>query len=80
MVGFPKILEQRAHKSGWKEWVIAMTSERERDSTNEVYAPPKILATYDRQTLEETVQPHGQTPPYDSGGGCGCGGGSILQN
>jgi hypothetical protein len=43
-----------------------------------LYSEPKILVTYSREELEEINKPHGQ---YESGGGgCGCGGGSVLQN
>jgi hypothetical protein len=55
-----------------------MKSENSGDKIKEPYAPPRILATYDRQALEERVQPHGQTPYEEGSGGCGCG--SILCN
>jgi hypothetical protein len=47
-----------------------MKSENARDGTKEAYSPPRILASYDKEALEESVQPHGETP---EGGGCGCG-------
>jgi len=53
-----------------------MKSDNARDGTKEVYSPPRILASYDKEALEETLQPHGQTP-ITNGGGCGCGGGSL---
>jgi hypothetical protein len=31
------------------------------------YEEPKVLATYDKEELEEAIKPHGP------GGGCGCG-------
>jgi hypothetical protein len=45
-------------------------SSNETKERKEVYWPPKILASYDKKTLEETLNPHGQDP---QGGGCGCG-------
>ena len=58
-----------------------MKSENARDGTKEVYSPPRILASYDKEALEEILQPHGQTPGEctgglcgdENGGGCGCG-------
>lgn len=41
------------------------------------YEAPEILASYDKKELEESIKPHG-TPDQSGGGGCGCGGGSIL--
>jgi len=64
-----------------------MTKEHARDGTKSMYSAPKILATYDRQALEESIQPRGQTPgectgglcgnPNGGGCGCGCGSGSV---
>ena len=56
--------------------VSAMTSQNERDGAKDAYVPPAILATYDRQALEETVQPQGQESGGFGGCGCGCGCGS----
>ena len=46
------------------------------------YVEPKVLATYEKEELQEAIKPHGPTPDYGNGcaggGGCGCGGGSIL--
>ena len=40
------------------------------------YVEPKVIATYEKEELEEIIKPHGD---FESGGGgCGCGGGSIL--
>lgn len=55
---------------------------RER-SVKEAYAAPAVLATYSKDELERAVRPHGPMPSYGTpdqgcGGGCGCGGGSIL--
>jgi hypothetical protein len=65
-----------------------MTSEHARDGTKSNYVAPKILATYDRQALEESIQPHGQAPGECTGGlcgdengggcGCGCGTGGLI--
>jgi hypothetical protein len=45
-------------------------------AAKEEYSPPKILATYSRQDLEELLRRAGL---HGSGGGCGCGTGSILE-
>jgi len=40
------------------------------------YAPPKMLASYTRGELVETIRPHGQVLSYNHDGdgtGCGCG-------
>lgn len=42
----------------------------------QTYEPPKVLATYKKEELEETIKPHGPVPSYGgcSGDpGCGCG-------
>ena len=42
----------------------------------EAYVPPKVLATYSKEELAETIKPHGTVPGYNDpgcGGGCGCG-------
>lgn len=46
------------------------------------YEAPKVLASYSKEELEETIRPHGD---YGSSGcsggcgsGCGCGCGSIF--
>ena len=55
-----------------------MTNVNPRDQTKEVYSPPRILASYDKEALEESLQPHGQTPQTGGGTGCGCGGGGSI--
>jgi NADH:ubiquinone oxidoreductase subunit F (NADH-binding) len=48
--------------------------ERKTESrTKERYVPPKILASYSKKELEETIRRSG----LHGGGGCGCTGGSI---
>lgn len=40
------------------------------------YVEPKVLATYKKEELEETIKPHGVVGYVDNGGGvggCGCG-------
>jgi len=37
------------------------------------YSPPKVLATYSKEKLEETIRPHGPLPAYGGCSGCGCG-------
>jgi hypothetical protein len=48
-----------------------------------LYVKPMVLATYSKEELAETIKPHGSVDSYTDyscGGGCGCGGGSILVN
>jgi|MudIll2142460700_1097286.scaffolds.fasta_scaffold1021663_2 hypothetical protein len=52
-------------------------SEEKQGKEKQVYEEPRVITTYKKEDLEEIIKPHGE---YDSGGGCGCGGGSILQN
>jgi len=37
------------------------------------YTPPKVLATYSKEQLAETIRPHGTVPAYSGCSGCGCG-------
>ena len=38
------------------------------------YEAPKVLASYTREELAESIRPHGSVDSYsDSGCGCGCG-------
>lgn len=54
------------------------TPERKNEKRKlQTYSEPKILATYGKEELEAIGTPHGDG--FESGGGgCGCGGGSIL--
>ena len=55
---------------------IPVKSNNDRDGTKELYVPPRILASYDREALEESLHPHGQQAPGEcSGGLCGDGDG-----
>ena len=49
--------------------------DKKEKSIKETYSEPKVLASYKKEELEEIIKPHGV--PDTSGGGCGCGGGSI---
>jgi hypothetical protein len=57
-----------------------MTGEERKGKEMEMYSKPRILATYNKEELEEAIQPHGQLPDggCTTGGGCGCGCGSVL--
>lgn len=46
-----------------------MNAEEKKKKEKKDYEPPKVLASYDKEELEESIQPQGQI----SGGGCGCG-------
>ena len=53
-----------------------MELENDHCDEKKVYVPPKVLATYKKEDLEEAVMPQVQG---QSGGGCGCGcGGGVL--
>ena len=45
-----------------------MNKDGEKQKT---YEPPRILASYTREELAETIRPHGAAASYD-GQGCGC--------
>lgn len=47
----------------------------------EIYTEPKVLATYSKEELEQSIKPHGPVDSYrDPGCACGCGCGcSILE-
>ena len=45
--------------------------EEERKDRKPAYEPPRVLASYSREELLETVRPHGDNG-YNMGCGCGC--------
>jgi hypothetical protein len=50
-----------------------------KDEKKKDFVEPKVLASYKKEDLEEIIKPHGMPgTPNTGGGGCGCGGGSIL--
>lgn len=49
----------------------------EKGKEKEAYSKPRILATYNKEELEEAVRPHGN-PPEGNGGVGGCGGGGGI--
>lgn len=55
-----------------------MKQKKDDRDEKKIYEPPKVLATYEKEDLEEAIKPYGQI--QSGGGGCGCGGGSILIN
>ncbi len=38
-----------------------------REFKKETYVEPKIIATYTKEKLEETIKPHGSVPGYIDG-------------
>jgi len=42
------------------------SSERKLDK-KEIYIEPKIIATYTKEKLEDTIKPHGPAPGYANG-------------
>ncbi|MBN1848690.1 MAG: hypothetical protein JW932_08910 [Deltaproteobacteria bacterium] len=50
-----------------------MTQEMKKE-----YEAPKVLASYSKEELEESIKPHGDYGQPGCGGGCGCGCGSVL--
>jgi hypothetical protein len=49
-----------------------------KDEKKQPYEEPKILASYQKEELEEIIRPHGDIPENGGGGGCGCGGGGGI--
>ncbi len=51
---------------------------KEEKEGQKPYEPPRILASYSREELVETIRPHGSTDQYQQPGcgactcGCGC--------
>jgi len=58
-----------------------MKKEEPKRGERQLYVEPKVLATYSKEELEETIRPHGPTADYTTGEpgclgstcGCGCG-------
>jgi len=49
-------------------------NDRTTAKAKEAYVEPRVLATYSREELAETIRPHGSVPSYTQPGcGCGCG-------
>ena len=47
---------------------------KEREKERREYEAPKVLASYTREELSESLRPHGAVDSYnDNGCGCGCG-------
>ena len=51
-----------------------MDQEKIKKSKKPTYEAPKVLASYDREELEEAILPHGVLGTNGGGCGCGCGG------
>jgi len=47
---------------------------KEKTQEKKPYEEPKVIATYEKEELEEIIKPHGQTTGGGCGCGCGCGG------
>jgi hypothetical protein len=56
-----------------------MKSKDDPSKETKAYEAPRVLATYEKEELEDVI---GIDTEVEGGGGCGCGcgGGSILQN
>jgi hypothetical protein len=51
-----------------------MEEKRRKLEENELYEKPRVLASYNKEELEEAIQPHeGQVVYGGCGCGCGCG-------
>ena len=44
-----------------------MENRKTRPEEKQPYETPKVLATYDKEELEETIKPHGTFPSYACG-------------
>jgi len=51
-----------------------MNAKDPKPEKKQKYEAPKLLASYDKEELESLIRPEGFF--LQSGGGCGCGGGS----
>lgn len=47
-----------------------MKEEERKDEEKKIYVEPKVMASYQKEELEEMIKPQGQNYA-----GCGCGGG-----
>ncbi len=47
-----------------------MKDEERKDEKKKIYVEPKVMASYQKEELEEMIKPQGQSGGY---GGCGCG-------
>ena len=47
-----------------------METKKTEPEEKQPYVAPKVIATYTKEELEETIKPLGQAVNY---GGCGCG-------
>ncbi len=45
----------------------------EEHMDRQLYMEPRVLATYSKEELDETIKPHGTTDTYGCEEGCGCG-------
>ncbi len=45
--------------------------EEARHERKQLYVEPRVLATYSKEELEETIRPHGSADTYCTGGLCG---------
>ena len=61
---------------------MSTANKESRQTETREYEVPKVLASYTREELAESLRPHGPSGSYYNNGGgcgaCGCGGGSIL--
>jgi hypothetical protein len=55
--------------SGQEEHVVEKGDAKHRKPQ---YEPPRILASYTLEELQQTIRPHGLKSVH-AGGGCGCG-------
>ena len=50
----------------------------EQEQKKQKYETPKVLASYEKDELEDVIGVDPEVKGQSGGGGCGCGGGSIL--
>jgi hypothetical protein len=66
------------------QWLVCLRRPGQKEHTLEKgkakdrrpqYEPPRVLASYTLEELQETIRPHGPESVHAGGGcGCGCGG------
>lgn len=50
----------------------------DQEQMKEIYEAPRVLATYEKEELEDAIGIDPEVAGESFGGGCGCGCGSIL--
>ena len=55
-----------------------MNEKKDPSQEKQAFETPKVLASYQKEELEDVIGIDPEVQGETGGGGCGCGGGSIL--